>query len=76
MKRNNAFYGYDQSPWAPSDNHIPVDTQSCPPELTSSQFPMSESEDSYDGPLWGSCDEGPFDAPCDPIDDLIESSQD
>ena len=73
MQRSNAFAGSSQFPWAsgsywPTSDAPPADVQSCPPE---SLDYSDESSGSYNGPYYGSLDEGPFDMPCDPIADLI-----
>lgn len=77
MEHSHASYGFDRSPWAPTDNHLPLSAS-----FSNGHFPheglepMSDDDYSYGtprhgSPRWGSLEEGPFDAPCDPIDDLI-----
>lgn len=82
MHRSNAFSGAANSPWAaPSEPPAPV--ASSRQDLTASQFAPLQSQPIYDSlsesddpvpphrGFYYSADEGPFDDPCDPFDDII-----
>ena len=90
MERRNAFAGHSKFPWADASYwpSSPTPSQDIPNPLNQSGYwdtasaPLpagsSDSEEFSSTPplFYGSLDEGPFDAPCDPIADLIDYSQD
>lgn len=77
MERSHSSYGFDKSPWAPTDNHLPLSASFANATFSHGRPDyMSEDDDSFGtprhgSPRWGSLEEGPFDAQCDPIDDLV-----